>query len=328
MVSVSGNDRQQRLLADARATLDTEIAGLRALSDGLDKSFAAAVDVVLSLTGHLVVTGIGKSGHIGAKIAATLASTGQPSFFLHPSEASHGDLGMLATGCGLLAISYSGESRELRDSLLFARRAGYPVIGITRNPHSTLGRLSSVVLRLPSMPEACPNGLAPTTSTTMTLALGDALAVAVMGARGFSSEEFGLRHPGGKLGLQLQRVSDFLSLQPKEELPLVATYAPTRIVLSVVSGGRKGCAGVVNADGALVGMITDGDLRRAIDDQFFDKNAASIMTPMPFSLSSEMRMSEVLSAFAARRISNAFVLDNHKPVGLVDFKDLAAGGYL
>jgi arabinose-5-phosphate isomerase len=314
-------------------TLRIERAGLDALMAALDgplaAPFEAAVETVLALTGHLVITGIGKSGHIGAKIAATLASTGQPSFFLHPSEASHGDLGMLTPACGLLAISNSGESREMRDVLVFARREGVPIIAITRDPLSTLGRAATVILRLPDAPEACPNGLAPTTSTTLTLALGDALSMAVMARRGFGREDFGLRHPGGKLGLRLQRVNDYLNSQPKAALPLVREELDARSLLWAVSEGRRGCVGVTDPAGRLVGMVTDGDLRRALDERFFDKTAAEVMARSPLTLRDDMRMSEVIDVFSSRRISNAFVVDEGgAPIGIVDFKDLTAQGYL
>jgi arabinose-5-phosphate isomerase len=324
---------RQSGLSVGQDTLRTERVGLDALIAALEgplgPPFEAAVETVLGLSGHVVITGIGKSGHIGAKIAATLASTGQPSFFLHPSEASHGDLGMLTRECGLLAISNSGESREMRDVLVFARREGVPIIAITRDPQSTLGRAADVVLQLPDAPEACPNGLAPTTSTTLTLALGDALAMAVMARRGFGREDFGLRHPGGKLGLRLQRVSDYLSGQPPVPLPLVAEVLDARSLLWAVSEGRRGCVGVVDAEGRLVGMVTDGDLRRALDERFFDKTASEVMTRAPLTLRTDMRMSEVIEIFSSRRISNAFVVaEGGAPVGIIDFKDLAAQGYL
>jgi len=260
-------------IKDAQDVIAKEIEGLTALKDSLDADFGNAVDLILDTQNYLIVVGVGKSGHIGQKIAASFASTGTPSFFMHPTEASHGDLGMVSKGCIILAISNSGESRELRDVLQYAKRNDVPVIGITKYPNSTLGRKSQIVLRLPEAVEACPNGIAPTTSTTNTLALGDALVVASMTKRGFTLEEFGKRHPGGKIGLQLQTVKEWLDTHTVNS-PLVSLGAAMDETIMAISKGARGCAAVIDGEGKIHGVITDGDLRRAIDDEFLSKTAS------------------------------------------------------
>jgi len=298
----------------AKHVITAEISGLEALRDGLDESFGEAVRLILSAKHYLIVVGVGKSGHIGQKIAASFASTGTPSFFMHPTEASHGDLGMVTDDCVILAISNSGESRELRDVLLYAERNDVPVIGITKTLNSTLGHFSKTVLRLPEAPEACPNGIAPTTSTTNTLAVGDALIVATMTERGFTLEDFGKRHPGGKIGLQLQTVKEWLDTHP-QNVPIVNDETTMPDVVNIISKGGRGCAAVIENDSKMLGIITDGDLRRAIDSEFFKKKATDIMTPSPLSLSLSMRINEVIDLFTDKRIGNAFVLDDGRPVG-------------
>lgn len=310
--------------------IEAEAEGLRALADSLradGTAFSNAVDVLMNVRGHLIVVGVGKSGHIGQKLAASFASTGTPAFFMHPTEASHGDLGMVTKDCAVLALSNSGESRELVDVLHFCRKADVPVIGLTRNPASTLGRLSDVVLRLPDTAEACPNGLAPTTSTTNTLALGDALVVAVMNEKGVSEADFGARHPGGKLGRRLQTVADWLELNP-HDAPIVGADASVQDVVVGVTEGQAGCVAVVKASGAMVGMITDGDLRRALGPDMFDRIAADIMTADPLTLSLDAAMSWVADELTRRRIGNAFIVGAGKPVGVIGLKQLVAQGYV
>lgn len=309
----------------ARALIQTEIEGLAAVAAGLGSDFAEAVDVLAGIDGYCVVTGVGKSGHIGNKIAATFASTGLPSFFVHPTEASHGDLGMLVGATALLAISNSGDSREMRDILMHARRRGIPTIGISKRAESLLGRMSTILLKLPDVPEACPNGLAPTTSTTATLALGDALAVAVMAKRGFTREDFGRVHPGGKLGLQLQHVQDWLLDQPPP--PTVPPELPAADVLAAVADGGMGCVGVI-ADGTLVGCITDGDVRRALSPGIFDMTAADMMSRSPATVTPDMRMSDAIDIMSEQRISNLFAVENGKLLGVIHMKDLLKAGYL
>ncbi|MGZ0186867.1 MAG: KpsF/GutQ family sugar-phosphate isomerase [Alphaproteobacteria bacterium] len=312
-------------LSLARALIATEIEGLAALSRDLGPSFALAVDMLAAADGYCVVTGVGKSGHIGSKIAATFASTGTPSFFVHPTEASHGDLGMLVGAGVLLAISNSGDTREMRDILTHARRREMPIIGITKRQQSLLGRMSNILLKLPDTEEACPNGLAPTTSTTVTLALGDALAVAAMAKRGFGREDFGKVHPGGKLGLQLQHVSDWLI---DEAAPPVVTadMSAGDVVVAVADGGM-GCVGVV-ADDRLVGCITDGDLRRHFATDFFEKRASDIMNSTPTTVTKEMRMADAIGVMTDMRISNVFIVEGERLLGIMHMKDLLKAGYL
>jgi arabinose-5-phosphate isomerase len=317
-------ETDDRLAGDV---IDTEIAALHALKAGLDGSFSRAVDLVTGCMGHVIVSGVGKSGHIGAKISASLASTGTPSFFLHPTEASHGDLGMVTANCVILALSYSGESRELTDVLRFAKRQAVPIIGMTRAADSTLGRFSDVLLRLPAVAEACPNGLAPTSSTTMTLALGDALTVAAMSRKGFSRDDFGSRHPGGKLGRSLQTVREYL-MGREQSVPTVARNAKLSDVVVDISKGRLGCVAVVDDEGGFAGMITDGDIRRAISPDFFSRSAADIMTASPTTFRPEQRISEVIATLTELRVSNAFVLDGGRPVGVLHTKDLLVEGYM
>jgi len=311
----------------AKDVISVEIKGLSALTDCIDSNFEDAVKLILSASNYLIVVGVGKSGHIGQKIAASFASTGTPSFFMHPTEASHGDLGMVSKGCVILAISNSGESRELRDVLQYAQSNDIPVIGVTKNRSSTLAKFSRVTLRLPEAAEACPNGLAPTTSTTNTLALGDALVVATMTARGFTLEDFGKRHPGGKIGLQLQTVRDWLLARPKN-IPAVTSETGMDDTISVISKGAKGCAAVIDGNGNILGMITDGDLRRALDTNFAQKTAGKIMTADPRTLSPDMLMRDVITLFTQHRISNGFIVENGRPLGVIDMKSLLEDGYL
>ncbi len=311
----------------AKDVISTEILGLEALKSCIDDSFPKAIELILKATNYLIVVGVGKSGHIGQKIAASFASTGTPSFFMHPTEASHGDLGMVSEGCVILAISNSGESRELRDVLQYAKKNAVPVIGITKNTTSTLAQNSQVILRLPDAVEACPNGIAPTTSTTNTLALGDALVVATMTERGFTLEDFGKRHPGGKIGLRLQTVGEWILTQ-NENIPTVTASAKMDETISVISKGAKGCTAVVDENGLMLGIITDGDLRRAIDSDFSQKTAKEIMTANPRSVSKDMRMRDVIDLFTQNRISNGFILENGKPLGVIDMKSLLEQGYL
>ncbi|MFN7055926.1 SIS domain-containing protein [Hyphomonas sp.] len=315
-------------LARAREVIRIERAALEKLEASLTPAFVEAVNLILSTDRHVIVAGVGKSGHIGHKIAASFASTGTPSFFLHPTEASHGDLGMIMPGSVVIAISYSGESRELIDLLRYCKASDIRVIGMTRAKDSTLGRFSDVVLELPAVEEACPNGLAPTSSTTMALALGDALTIVLMARRGFSREDFGFRHPGGKLGRSLQTAGDYVH-DRRDPLPLVAAHAGFEAVVLAVSEGRKGCAGVTGADGELVGMVTDGDLRRAMLAGKTNAPAAEVMTAGPRTIDPAERMQTVIKRLSEHRISNAFVVDETgRPIGLIDMKDLLAEGYV
>lgn len=311
----------------ARNTIRIERDALEQLEASIGPSIAEAADLIMASDRHTIIAGVGKSGHIGQKIAASLASTGTPSFFLHPTEASHGDLGMIVPGSVVIAISYGGESRELIDLLRYCKGNDIPLIGMTRSSESTLGRASDVLLQLPVVDEACPNGLAPTSSTTMTLALGDALTILLMARRGFSREDFGSRHPGGKLGRSLQTAGDYIDGRI-DDMPIIGVAADVHDVILAVSEGRKGCVGVTDDDGRLVGMVTDGDIRRAMLAGTLSGTAANIMTANPRTLAREDRMSAVIKTFTERRISNAFVTEDGKPVGIIDMKDLLAEGYV
>ncbi|KQW82720.1 KpsF/GutQ family sugar-phosphate isomerase [Brevundimonas sp. Root1279] len=316
------------MTARAREVIQLNIAALQAMEAGLDDSLARAVEVILSRPGYLVVTGMGKSGHIGGKIAATLASTGTNAFFVHPAEMSHGDLGMLRNDVTLLAISNSGESRELRDPLLYCQRQGIPVIGITQRPNSFLGRSSAVCLTLPNAPEACPNGLAPTTSTLMTLAMGDALAMVLMGRRGFTAEDFGLHHPGGKLGMSLQSVRDWMGDRPPvpSTVPLTATFAE---VVSAITEGRKGATAVVNPDGTLAGIVTDGDVRRAFSrGDLSGLTAADVMSPRPKVIGPDARMSDAIDLMTQNKIATLLVVEDDRPMAIVHIAELMQAGYV
>lgn len=314
------------ILASGRSVLETEVKGLRLTLESLDDAFATAVKLVLNSQGHVIVIGMGKSGHIGRKIAASFASTGTPAFFLHPAEAAHGDLGMITPGATILALSFSGESTEVNGVVDYAIDLKSPVISITGSAVSTLSSKADISLTLPMIPEACPNNLAPTTSTTATLALGDALCVAVMTARGFSAEDFGKRHPAGKLGFGLKRVSQYLNETPSSVPHVETDAAMSSVILEITSGG-KGCVAVMNS-GVLCGIITDGDLRRAMSSDIMTKTAQDIMSTSPFTLTPDMRIKDVLTAFTERKIGNAFVVEKDEVLGLIDLKTLVSTGYV
>ena len=316
------------MTARARQVIRLNVEALQALEASLDDSLARACEIILSRPGYLVVTGMGKSGHIGGKIAATLASTGTNAFFVHPAEMSHGDLGMLRKDVTLLAISNSGESRELRDPLIYCQREGIPVIGITQRPNSFLGRSSAVCLTLPQVAEACPNGLAPTTSTLMTLAMGDALAMVLMDRRGFTAEDFGLHHPGGKLGMSLQSVRDWMGDRPPAPatVPLSATFAE---VVSAITEGRKGAVAVLNGDGTLGGIVTDGDVRRAFSrGDVTGLVAADVMSPRPKVIGPDARMSDAIDLMTQNRIATLLVVEDDRPVAIVHIAELMQAGYV
>jgi arabinose-5-phosphate isomerase len=311
----------------AREVIQLNIEALQALERTIDASLARACDVILSRSGYVVVTGMGKSGHIGGKIAATLASTGTNAFFVHPAEMSHGDLGMLRSDTTLLAISASGESRELRDPLTFCQRAGIPVIGMTQRSSSLLARMSAVPLIMPNVAEACPNGLAPTTSTLMTLALGDALAMVLMDRRKFTATDFGLHHPGGSLGMSLQSVREWMGDNHAPPAS-VALDAPFAEVVSAITAGRKGAVAVLNPDGTLAGIITDGDIRRAFALDISAIRAADIMSRTPITVSPDQRMSDVVDLLSANKIATLFVMDGDRPVAIIHIAELMQAGYV
>ncbi len=321
-------------LADARSDLDvarrvlaTEAASLRALAAGLDDGFGRAVDLLAAVSGRVVVSGMGKSGHVARKIAATLASTGTPALFVHPAEASHGDLGMVVPGDAVLALSNSGETPELADLVSHARRFGLRLVAITGRAGSTLARASDVALLLPAVPEACPMGLAPTSSTTMQMALGDALAVALLTRRGFDAGDFGRIHPGGRLGARLRRVRELM--HAGAGVPLAGPGETMDRALLVMTGAGLGCLGVVAADGRLCGIVTDGDLRRAMGPDLLTRRVAEVMTAAPRTIGPDALAAEALHAMQAppRPITALFVVgDDGRPLGVLHVHDLLRAG--
>lgn len=311
-------------IAAARKVLDNEAQALNALSLSLGDAFVAAVDALDKAAGRAIVTGMGKSGHVGRKIAATFASTGRPAFFVHPAEASHGDLGMITAADVVVALSNSGETPELGDIVAYAKRFAIPLIGITSRPGSALAVNSDMALVLPAIPEACPMGLAPTTSTTMMLALGDALAVALLERRNFSAADFQVFHPGGQLGKRLSKVSDLMS--GGDRLPLVNLGASMAEVLLVITGKSLGCAGVVAADGTLAGVITDGDLRRHMGADLLSLSAGDVMTRDPKTVAPNILAAEALRLMNAKAITSLFVVDDRRPVGVIHVHDCLRSG--
>jgi arabinose-5-phosphate isomerase len=312
----------------ARLVLITEAAGLRALADALDGGFGRAVDLLAGVTGRVVVSGMGKSGHVARKMAATFASTGTPALFVHPAEASHGDLGMIVAGDAVLALSNSGETTELADLIAHARRFALPLVGITAHAGSTLAEAADAALLLPAAREACPMGLAPTTSTTMQMALGDALAVALLTRRGFGPSDFRQIHPGGKLGARLKRVRELM--HAGDELPLVAPQTRMDAALLVMTEKRFGCLGVVAEDGRLAGIVTDFDLRRAMAADLLTRRVDAVMNPAPRTIVPDALAAAALHDMMharARPISTLFVVDPAgRPIGILHIHDLLRAG--
>ena len=311
--------------ASAKRTLATEAEGMQqiiAAMDGeLGEAVVRAVDGIRQAKGRVILTGMGKSGHIARKIAATMASTGTPATFVHPAEASHGDLGMITTDDVIIMISNSGESPELHDILNYSRRFKVLLIAITSRPGSTLGTEADITLPLPAAREACPNGLAPTTSTLLQLALGDALAMALLEDKGFSAHDFKLFHPGGKLGAQLKHVRDIM--HPRSELPLATGDMLMSDALILMTQRSYGCLGVVDADDRLIGIITDGDLRRSMNTELLSRPVNRVMTHGPKSIDPAALASEALEMLQAGRITSLFVIDDDgRPLGLVHIHDL------
>ena len=315
-------------IAIGRRVLETEAEALGRLAAGLDDTFADAVEMLFAAQGRIVCTGIGKSGHVARKIAATLASTGSAAMFVHPSEASHGDLGMIGSGDVILALSKTGETRELADIIAFAARFAIPLIGMTAVTDSALGLASDLVLKLPDSPEATDAVNAPTTSTTLQMALGDALAVALLERRGFRPQDFKVLHPGGKLGAMLRTAADLM--HGREELPLVAPETPMRQALLVMTRMRWGIVGVVDPNGRLLGAITDGDLRRHIDG-LLDRTAGDVMTPGPRKTAPpQMLAGEALALMSdpLPAVTVLFVVEDGKPLGILHVHDLLRAGVM
>jgi arabinose-5-phosphate isomerase len=303
--------------------VESEIDGLRKLKDGLDHNFEQAVSIINNTEGRVVVTGIGKSGHVGRKIAATFASTGTPSAFVHPSEAAHGDLGMITPRDCVIAISKSGESVELEAIVQYVTRFSIPLIAITTKGDSTLARAAYTVLELPCGEEACPLNLAPTTSTTQTLALGDALAVAAMSRTSFSGDDFKVYHPGGALGQRLKSVKQLM--HTGDEMAVVSPKSLMSEVIVQMSGKRGGICGVVN-EGVLLGVITDGDIRRRISPEFLVQTATEIMTKNPLTIDSSALLQQALKTMNDNAVTSLFIEEGGRVIGVIHVHDILRAG--
>jgi arabinose-5-phosphate isomerase len=322
---------QKAILFRAKSVLSLEALALQTMAEGLGDEFVKAITLLCSLKGRLIVTGMGKSGHIGRKIAATLASTGTPSFFIHPAEASHGDLGMIGENDAILCLSNSGETTELNDIVLYSRRHSLPLLCMVSKKESFLGRHADITLVLPAIPEACPHELAPTTSTTAMLALGDALAIALLEQKNFTADNFRRFHPGGKLGARLLKVCDLM--HTGADIPLVYESDLMPDVMIHITSKSFGCTGVIDQNGILKGVITDGDLRRHMSVDFLTKTAAQVMTKNPITLFQDELAAKALALMEKKRITSLFVTVplNHdvqggKPMGLLHIHDCLRAG--
>lgn len=314
-------------ITSARRTLATEAAGLNALAEALEKELAQPFEQVVAtlrdINGRVIVTGVGKSGHIAAKIAATLASTGTPAFFVHPSEANHGDLGMIARDDAIIAISWSGETTELKGTLDYSKRFNIPLVALTADGNSTLGKHADVVLALPRLKEACPHNLAPTTSSLMLLATGDAIAVALLESRNFTADHFSIFHPGGQLGAKLSLVRDIM--HSGDSLPLINSGSMMTEAIMQISQKGFGCVGVVS-DGKLLGIITDGDLRRHLSTDLLGEIVDDVMTRDPQTVGPDLLAAEALDLLNRRSITAVMVTEAGSPVGILHLHDLLRVG--
>ncbi|MEQ8195764.1 MAG: KpsF/GutQ family sugar-phosphate isomerase [Rhodospirillales bacterium] len=308
----------------ARRVLELEAAGLSDLAASLDGGFTRALGLLAGVEGRIVVTGMGKSGHIARKIAATLASTGAPAMFVHPAEASHGDLGMITDRDAVMALSNSGETAELADLVAYAKRFEIPLIGITSGANSALAKAATVALIYPGSQEACPMGLAPTTSTTVMLALGDAIAVALLERKGFSSEDFHALHPGGKLGQRLLKVSDIM--HGGEALPLVTPQTSMADAILIMTEKSFGCVGVIDDAGRLLGVVTDGDLRRRMSADLLSLKVSDVFTPGGKTIRSDALASEAVHFMNVNKITNVFIAEGEKPIGILHIHDCLRAG--
>jgi arabinose-5-phosphate isomerase len=326
----AGAEFRARMIDSAVRTLEAEAEGIAALSaalrDGLGRALSAAIEVISASQkdeasrGRLIVTGMGKSGHVARKLAATFASTGTPAFFVHPSEASHGDLGMIQDEDVIFALSWSGETAELKNIIDYAKRRNIALIGMTSDANSTLGRAADVVLALPQAREACPHNLAPTTSSLMQLALGDALAIALLDSRGFSAQQFHVLHPGGRLGALLKFTRDVM--RTGDAIPIARTGSRMSEAVIEMSAKGVGCVGIVDAHGQLCGIITDGDLRRHMRPGLTESMVDEIMTKNPKSCRPDQLVSEVIETINSAKITAMFVVEGSRPVGVVHLHDL------
>jgi arabinose-5-phosphate isomerase len=315
---------RQAAIESALRTVATEQAGVDALAaaldDGLAEPFAQAVGVLSGIRGRTIVTGVGKSGHIGSKIAATLASTGTPAFFVHPVEANHGDLGMIARDDAIIAMSWSGETQELKGIISYSRRFSIPLIAVTSGATSALAREADVVLLLPRVAEACPHGLAPTTSTLLQLVMGDALAIALLEARGFTPEHFRTFHPGGQLGANLTRVSEIM--RTGDQIPLAGLGTMMPVAVMTLAQKKVGCVCVVDGEGRLTGIVTDGDLARNLNRNLAETTVDEVMTRTPKTIEPQMFAGAAIALLNKHNISALVVVEGERPIGIVHFHDL------
>lgn len=319
-------EKECDVLAVGKSVLQTEASALIDLKNALDESFTRAVEALANAKGRVIVTGMGKSGHIAHKIAASMSSLGTTAYFVHPGEASHGDLGMIEPDDIVIALSNSGDSPELSDIIAFCHRFNITLIGMTGRREGTLAKRSHIVLCLPPLEEACPFGLAPTTSTTLMLALGDALAIALLEKRHFSKEQYKMRHPGGKLGKLMLNAADLM--HSGDEMPLVRAETKMSDALIVMTEKSLGCVGVVDENGDLQGIVTDGDLRRKMSADLLTRSAGEIMTANPRSVTRETSAADVVRIMntTGKGITGLFVLDGKKPVGFVHIHDCLRAG--
>lgn len=322
------SDRAQAAINSALRTLEAEGSGVDALAtalrDGLGSAFAAAIDLIRAAEGRVIVTGMGKSGHVGHKIASTFASTGTPALFVHPAEASHGDLGMITKADVILALSWSGETAELKNITDYSQRHKISLIAMTASPDSTLAKNADVVLGLPQAREACPHNLAPTTSALMQLALGDALAIALLESHGFTAVDFGALHPGGKLGALLKTVRDLMHSGASVPLAPLGTRMSDALLEMSVKG--FGCIGITDSRLNLVGIITDGDLRRHMRNDLLDARVDDVMTRAPKTVRPDQLISETLEILNSLKVTALFAVEAGKPVGVIHVHDLLRAG--
>ena len=320
----SAADNPDRDRQAAQRVLMMEAEAIQALAHGLGATFPRALDLLQAVRGRVIVSGMGKSGHIARKIASTLASTGTPAMFVHPAEASHGDLGMITRDDAVLALSNSGETPELKDLIAHCKRFSIPLVAIVGRGNSTLDQAADATLLLPASPEACPLGLAPTTSTTVMLALGDAIAVALLERKGFTSDDFQVLHPGGKLGKTLIKVHDVM--HSGDAVPLVPTGTAMREALLVMSAKTWGTVGILDGAGKLIGIITDGDLRRHIDDNLFQRSVDDVMTRNPKTIRPNALAAEALGQMNAKKVTALFVVEDQRPIGIIRIHEILRAG--
>ncbi len=315
--------RVNNYVTSGKATIDQEIKGLQAVFDALDGHFVRAVELIADCKGRAVITGMGKSGHVARKIAATMASTGTPAYFVHPAEASHGDMGMITRDDVLVMLSNSGETSELADMITYAKRFSIPLIALVRRAESTLVQSADVAIILPDIPEASPTG-APTTSTIMMMAYGDAMAMALLERRGFTKDDFKLLHPGGKLGRSLLKVKELM--HPASDLPLVQANESMKEVIFAMTAKSFGCSGVIDKSGALIGIITDGDLRRHAENGLLEMKAEDVMHKNPKTIAAESLAAEALAHMNEFKITSLFIVEDGIPKGLIHIHDCLRAG--